>query len=259
MSLPERPAGDDVVVICPPVLTDALVTYRSEVLLGRALAARGVTAVRPHYRGTGHSEGDQREVAFERMVSDVTRVAAEFVGQTGGAQVAFVGTRIGALVAAEAARRSACALLLWEPTHDPESFFREAFRASFVRAAGATRRERVKASDLFARLRAGQDVDVLGHVVSARLYASLTGRSLRESLRATVLPTLLLDLTGTAVGHERLRVLAAELTAAGGAVDTGTEPTRLNWWLLDHDWPVPERLVARSTDWLADRLARGVA
>lgn len=53
------------VVVCPPTLAAFPSNYGREVAAARALAARGYAVQRIHYRGTGNSDGDATEVAFE--------------------------------------------------------------------------------------------------------------------------------------------------------------------------------------------------
>src|SRR3712207_4346225 len=58
------------VVICSSLRAEFETNYRREILLGRALADRGIAVHRFQYRGTGNSDGDARDVTFESMQLD---------------------------------------------------------------------------------------------------------------------------------------------------------------------------------------------
>src|SRR5215469_15071329 len=66
---PEGPASVGA-VICSPLWAEQMKNYRREVLLGRALAARGFVCARFHYRGVGHSRGDPQAIDISSMTDD---------------------------------------------------------------------------------------------------------------------------------------------------------------------------------------------
>jgi pimeloyl-ACP methyl ester carboxylesterase len=171
------------VVICPSILADLTHNYRREVALSRALAARGVAAARFHYRGTGNSHGEPSAVTFETLVDDA-RTAAALLGSRSRCRAAFLGTRVGALVAAAAAGDAP--LVLWEPVTDGTGYWREAFRAQRIRDLTRTGRPGPDPE------RALADVgwtDLLGHRVHDALYRSLRERTLGAGRRVLTLDT----------------------------------------------------------------------
>jgi len=122
------------VVICSPVLGEFLRNYRNEVMLARDLAVSGFAVQRFHYRGSGHSDGEWCDATFETMRDDAI-VAAEWLkAATGVSDIAFVGTRWGALIAASAIPRFPMApLVVIEPPLDCSRYFREVLRWRLMR------------------------------------------------------------------------------------------------------------------------------
>jgi hypothetical protein len=167
------------IVVCPSILADQVVNYRREVLLARALASLGVAAVRFHYGGTGTSQGEPAAITFETLVEDA-RTAAALATSIGG-RVAFLGTRVGALVAAAAGRDADAPLVLWEPAADGAGYWREAFRAQRVRDLTRTGRP---GPDPVLALKSVGWTDLLGHRVHSALYRSLRPRTLAAELGA---------------------------------------------------------------------------
>ncbi len=104
--------------------------------LGRRLAAAGVAVQRFHYRGAWPSDGDPRGVGFDDLVEDATRALDLLRDRTSVGRVAFVGARLGALVAARVARAEPGApMALWAPAPDPRAALELAARARVARGA----------------------------------------------------------------------------------------------------------------------------
>jgi hypothetical protein len=183
--LPAAPVGH-ALVLCPPILGDQALHYRREVLLARALGARGVEVVRFHPRGSGNSHGDPLESTFETLVADA-RAAAGLVQAD---RTAFLGTRVGALVAAAA--RPGAPLLLWDAI-DGADFWREAFRARRIRGLVDGAGHGGPIDDAEAQLDSVGSIDVLGYRVGRPLYESLLSRTLAGELGSAERRVLRLD------------------------------------------------------------------
>ena len=120
-------------MICQPFSAEVARSQRRELALAWELSSQGIAVARFHYLGTGHSTGDPEEMTFAQMVADTTDVAAALTERTGLPRVSFVGTRLGALVAAKAAAGySDAPLVLWEPPPDMERYFKEILRARMI-------------------------------------------------------------------------------------------------------------------------------
>ncbi len=178
----------------------------------------------------------------------------------------IVGIRWGALVAAALARRLPRAqLVLWDPVHAAEDFFREGFRACAVRslASGGRSADGVRSpSGALRSLRQSGVVDVLGFPVYRSLYESAVGHRLTHELGTSPRHLLLLDQRSerqSALGQAPLPAaeLADHCRALGGDVTArsiaATEPS---WWFLtDVARPFPTApFVELTCEWIAQQL-----
>ena len=158
------------VLICSSICADFTANYHRERLLARALLGRGIAVARFHYFGEGNSDGDARDVTLPSMIDDATAVLDHLESQVSSGPIGFVGTRLGALVAAAIARRRGAPLALWEPLGEPLRFFDEAFRAKRMSqvvtdtGAAATWREELDRNGV---------LDLLGYRVYPELVDSL--------------------------------------------------------------------------------------
>src|SRR3989304_5088377 len=63
-------------VISSSIGPEQLTSYRNEVVLARRLAAAGVAVQRFHYRGSGHSDGEDVDLTLGTMVGGAAAAAA---------------------------------------------------------------------------------------------------------------------------------------------------------------------------------------
>ena len=107
-------------VLCPPFGQEALRAHRSLRELASRLAGAGFPALRFDYSGSGDSAGEPGEARLDTWVEDAAAAIEEVRDSTGEARVVLAGLRLGAAVAALAARQEggASALVLWEPVVD---------------------------------------------------------------------------------------------------------------------------------------------
>jgi alpha-beta hydrolase superfamily lysophospholipase len=248
------------VVICCSLHAELQEGYRTEVLLARALAGRGIAVQRFHYRGSGHSDGASRDVTFDSLREDAASAVERLRVATGVAAPALLGSRLGGLVAAAAARECADApLVLWEPTLDPERYFREVMRARLIHELRAGRASRRSGEALAGELRTGSLVDVLGYPIHRALYESTATRTLPGELGDRPRPVLLAD---RGRGGE-LSAGAAELTAAlrstGSRVDVHVHREQPAWWFARATGRTLDALSRVTVDWLVRELAGGRA
>ncbi|NQE87032.1 serine aminopeptidase domain-containing protein [Nocardia terpenica] len=247
------------VVICSPLFTDSIANYRREVALARRLAEHGVAVARFHYRGTGHSDGLATDLDLGGLIEDTKAVAGLIDSRFGRLPCGFVGTRVGAVVAAAAAQGDRRVLLLWEPTPDPTAYLREIFRVRRMRGLVLRRPEQTTAEQLFGQLAAGVDVDALGYRVTAALYRDLVDTSLPDELIDRPGAALLVGFRDEAEPVAEIASLGGDLRAAGWEIEFDTVATEANWWLLGAQASPPPELIERSAKWLVHRLAGGAA
>jgi alpha/beta superfamily hydrolase len=129
------------VLVCLGAPSDGPVDEGRAARLGRRLAEAGVAVQRFHYRGVWPSDGDPRTVGFDTLVEDAARALDLLRDRADVRRVAFVGARLGALVAARLARAEpGAAVALWAPVPDPRSTLEKAARARRARDAAASGR-----------------------------------------------------------------------------------------------------------------------
>jgi hypothetical protein len=248
------------VVICSSLQAEFLRNYRREVLLARRLAAAGFVVQRFHYRGTGNSDGETRDVTFESMVSDAL-VVAEQTRRTSGA-VAFVGTRVGTLVAAAAAARlDGVPLALWEPVLDTEGYFRDAFRGGRIHELKKGVRGPRTREDQIEELRRTGSIDVLGYSIDLPLYESALGRTLEIEAGDRSRPVLLVEVSRREELPSEHAALVRRWEERGFAVTTHVVTAAIEpWWFVggrtqDEEHSIATELVATTTDWLVANIS----
>jgi alpha/beta superfamily hydrolase len=225
------------VVVCSPLIADFRKNYRREVLLGRALAADGIAVQRFHYRGTaGHSDGDPTAVTFETLTRDASDAAARVTEVTGAPLRAFVGTRLGALVAARAVGSyEDAALALWEPITNVDAYYREGFRARQIRDLREQAATSGSAKNLARELELQGRVDVLGFTVWHRLYESVRHHSLEHGLSRSGAAVLLVQIGASQELRREYDELLRGLRSAGRSVEARVVRAGTSWWLSEAD------------------------
>jgi alpha/beta superfamily hydrolase len=247
------------VVICPSLQAELLANYRREVLLARRLAEMGLAVHRFHYRGAGNSDGETGDLSFASLVSDALAAAAELDQRVGARPIAFVGVRLGAPIAAAAARQGDSApLALWEPVTDMTRYVRDILRSLRVRAVKQGTADERSTEDLLDEMKASGWLDVLGYPLHSSLYDSMTGHTLDEELAGSRSPVQLVQM-----GGQRLRApyeRAASAWREGGLeVETEVVDESEAWWLADdpagsNSTSGLERLIDVTAGWLHAQL-----
>jgi hypothetical protein len=169
----ERPLAG--VVVCPGLHTDFTRDYRNEVLLSWELARRRIAVLRFHHRGQGHSDGHAAQMTFESLKEDALAATSLVRSIVGVGELAFVGCRLGGLIASAVAREhDGAPLVLWHPVENVDGYLRDVLRTRRMSelAGGA-------AADPGDALDGASDViNVFGTPVYTDLVESLRGRTL---------------------------------------------------------------------------------
>jgi hypothetical protein len=219
------------VLVCSPTFAEMTRNYRREVLLGRALADRGVATLRFHYWATGHSGGESVELGFDTMREDA-RLAVEVVRDlVGSSPLAFVGTRVGAVIAAAtAADVGGAPMALWDPVVEPDRYFREVFRARLMMELKQGIAKGSGTQELVTQLRREGTVEVAGYPITRALYEGVVALPLQSILPTNPNPTLIIEMNS----RQRLSRGAEELvsvwTEFGIPVETELIAHSEAWW-----------------------------
>lgn len=239
------------VVVCSGVLGDFMANYARERALGKDLASRSIGVVRFHYIGEGNSDGHRADMTFSSLVDD-TRSVLHYTGGLGFSDVALVGSRIGAAVAAAVASdHPAAPLAMWEPVADPRRYLTEGYRAK--RMSELAQENATEPTDWRAELAEHGVIDLLGYDVHARFVESFQEVNLTSLLAEHAGPVLIARFREAAKRRDRL---AEELTARGVEVERVSFEVREPWWFDRETNPDSGELIPATTRWLADNLAR---
>jgi pimeloyl-ACP methyl ester carboxylesterase len=257
--LPERPAAAGVVV-CSPIGSERIRNHRREFELAASLAERGVAVERFHYRCAGDSDGDSEGLGFDTMREDAVASALRLLQREGLSRVAFLGTRLGGLVASSAAAEFPdAALALWEPVVDPVAYFDEVFRYKLIQDVMHSRFESAASrSTLGQELGERGFTDVLGFPLTRRLYDEAVAHDLESELSGFDRPMMIAQIRADASLDPGYSDLARRLVAAGSEVETAVFPERIAWWFLAKVFQhqaFDDSIVATTASWLEAQLA----
>ena len=249
------------VVICPPVLGDGPINYQREVRVGRWLARAGVACQRFHYRGTGDSDGVKGGIGFGSLLADARRATEALRERCGIERIGFLGTRVGALVAARiAADYEGAALALWQPVVDPRRFVEDS-------VAVDSGRQGLGGAPGLATLPAGfAGPPAPASTASWSLHDLPLGRDLFDPSVIDNLvdaagrrprPILLVQLHRRVGLAPDYRAAAGRWQARGFSVDVAYDPTEDDWWEVHPGWRPSDEVLSATSSWLSARLAPG--
>ncbi len=246
------------VLVCSPFQCEFLANYRREVLLADALAARGVAVGRFHYRGTGHSDGESSEVTFDTARDDAAEAMKWLSERAQSEAVGFIGTRWGALVAAQmAAGTPKAPLALWEPALDGRRYFREVFRfRAMAQLSGGSETH----TDPFEEMQRVGFADVSGFPIDRAIFESSSERQLSQAIGALPRQVLLLQVDRRRDLRAEYAELVDRLNERGIAVDVQSIVGEEAWWFPGSRWQeesAKERskvMVELTVDWFSKQL-----
>ncbi|MGZ8579259.1 MAG: serine aminopeptidase domain-containing protein [Actinomycetota bacterium] len=255
-----RGAPTGCAVITPSLFAENARTYRREVILARALAARGIASLRFHYRGTGYSDGDPAALSFPSMCADAEAAAVRLQARCVGAPIAYVGTRLGAVVTASAARKTPGApMLLWDPVPSGAEFLHDAAKARRAGGMVADRQHGDTAVDAADPWASGF-LDSLGYRIPVGLRDSLEGVTLADRLGSDPRPILVLTMVPAYEPNPIAMEAASGCAAQGSEVEVRRIEGRLSWWTSRDSWdpdeehPPTREVIERSGTWLVRQL-----
>ncbi len=245
-------------VVCPPILMEHIKNYRYEVLLARALAARGIAVHRFHYRGTGHSDGEESAGSDETMVEDTLAAVRRLREQMGVSQIALHGTRWGARVAALAAAESALELPMsfWEPIVDGARYFRELVRARLIRQVKDPRFADAATDGWMEEMARDGRLDILGYPLYRKVYESGRGSRLDQLLGARPCDVLLVQLTPSSTVRPDVARLKQAVESAGGSCEVRIIKEEPGWMFVGHRLKSADKLISVTAEWIVNRAGR---
>jgi alpha/beta superfamily hydrolase len=256
----EPPVGG--VLICPSLHAELLALYRDEVLLARELASRGFAVLRFHYQGCGHSDGETADTTLDAMCADASEALKQLQSRARPPALAFIGARIGAIVAGGiASHYPEAPLVLWEPVVEPRRFFREASRQLRMHDLKEGRDSGAGGGILDAVRESGW-IDVLGYPISNALVESAVDRTLTRELGEARRDIYLCQLGPRTALRREYQDALDKWNSRGVAVDIELVPCEeVSWFTPDarHSREDRHMLVDLTTEWLMQKFTKQVA
>lgn len=231
-------------VLCPPIGSELMCSYRALRQLAIDLAAAGIAVLRLDYHGTGDSAGhDEDPDRVASWLASIDRALAEVRRRSGAGSIGLIGVRLGGLLAAICASRrdDVDQLVLWGACRTGKAYVRE------MRMLRASEAKHAATETI---------IDGGGTTEEAGGFA-LTGPTI-EALSA-------LDLTALQrAPARRVLVLARDDMPADGRLieamtRTGADVTAERWagfapmMLAPHYSVAPRALFAQLAGWLTGR------
>jgi len=243
-ALPQRTGR--AVLICPPIAAEYVRCHRPLRLLAAMLAGAGLPVLRFDYFGTGDSLGDLEDASLERWLDDISQAVRYLRGRTRAMQVALVGVRVGASLAARFhfEREPLRQLVLWDPVVEGQRFVDELREqsAGHMHWMEETRGERPDSVPSYGPL------DLLGFRFSAPLLDELSSLSLKSAQGDARGRVMILDDEADAATSE----LAALLQRRGADARYEQIEGPKVWMSEPHQGIVPHQSLKRVTDWLLE-------
>ncbi|AWJ82595.1 hypothetical protein TSH58p_00935 (plasmid) [Azospirillum sp. TSH58] len=230
------------VVLCAPYGGEALATHRAWRGFAGALAAAGMPVLRFDYPGTGNSAGEEGDPArLEAWLGGIRAAAAHLRAVAGVEEVALVGLRLGALLAAAAAREvGADSLVLLSPFPSGRAFLQE------LRAVALLAERPANAPSAVGP----EGIDSAGFRLAPETVEALRALDLARMTEAPARRVLILDRP-----EGRAAVLAERFRALGAAVEEApfADHARLMTSVQHAALDCPA--FARVTAWLTQDMA----
>ena len=101
-----RRGPKECIVICPPIGTEHLRSFRALKQLATMLSKQGYDVLRFDYFGTGDSSGDCEEGSLQQWQEDVETAIEELIDMSGAEIASLIGLRIGGTLAAKVAQNT---------------------------------------------------------------------------------------------------------------------------------------------------------
>ncbi len=213
-------APSTAVLLCPPFGQEAIRAHRLYRVLAERLARTGVAALRFDYYGTGDSLGDDLDGDLHGWQDDVLTAHHELVRRSKPSAVVWLGLRLGASLAALAARQAPAELarlVLCTPILDGAEYLAQ-LRSRHVsvieRAVGLPPMPRP--TQVAERDPASYTDEALGFALSPVLRDELSAMTLAPVLQASQVDTMWLRDPNAPVpdvaAHAALAARARELT-----------------------------------------------
>lgn len=244
------PGATAFVIVCSSILGEFVANYHRERTLERALTEAGIGVLRFHYAGEGNSQGERDMLTVETLVDDA-HVVADYASSLAYAALGFVGTRMGAVVAAAVVSTmpGTVPLAMWEPLEDPMKLITDGRRAR--RMSQLAQDTNAVSPNWTDELEHAGRLDLLGYDIHRPLVESLKEVDLMSALGSTARAIYIARFREASLSGD---LLVEELGRRGFYVESGNYRLDEAWWFdRETEGPVGA-VVADTADWLGRNL-----
>ena len=238
-------------VLCSPFAVEQVGASLLQVEAARALAARGLSIFRFHYRGTGDSDGDSEDVTLSGQVADTLRAIDLLCKRERLERIGLLGIRLGGTVAALAAEVEprVQALILWEPLVRPRAYFSEFLRAKIFSELMNHRQPSASVNQMLEEMRRTGQAEALGYLLYRRLFDDAAPVDLARDLTTFSGRALVVQISRKAKVQSEFQMLRQRLEACGARCDLEVV-TEEPGWFFGVDTPYrSERLIWLTWNW----------
>jgi alpha-beta hydrolase superfamily lysophospholipase len=233
------------VLLCNPIGDDLMRAHRPFRHLAEELAALGFPVLRFDFDGAGDSVGDERDAnRVATWQADVARAAGELRALSGLEQLAFVGLKLGATLAAVAAADmgGVDALVLWAPYLSGPAFVSDATRAHKMHLM-------LEPNAFSGGAPSKEGEEALGYLLTEQTIADLKSLDLLALTRSPAKRTLIIDAANVEAKDSDL---TARLTALGGSATARHMPGSKFLITSPHQSEIPSAVISAITGWLTE-------
>jgi hypothetical protein len=183
-------------------------------------------------------------VAVLCLLADAATVARHC---TDGRPTVWMGTRLGALVAAGSTSGD---LIMWDPVLDANAYFRDILRAAVFSAFKTDDPGTAPKSDLIKHLQESGQVDLLGYPLSLRLYDEVRASQPLSELDVDGRTITMIDIRRRGTPRNDTNRLAERWRGAGASVEATAVALNEPWWYGARPGSAADELDQASEDLL---------
>ena len=233
--------GKRAAVLCHPWGSEYLHAYRSMRQLAIKLSVAGFHTLRFDFFGTGDSAGDMMDADLKGWETDVELAMEELKDIVGATQVALIGLRVGAALAAKVAAsrsREVNALVLWDPVVSGQEY---------LQSLGAAHRPNAYRLDSESA-KSELTLEIRGGPLTANMVRDFEAIDLGTLISAPPVRTLIV-VTERLPSHETLCPIPTGRAAGSLAIE---HIASVRPWIEDNanTGSVPASVIQRIVTWL---------
>lgn len=244
-------------VLCVPPFNEEMNRSRSMITLQAAAFARlGLGTLVVDLFGTGDSQGGHGDARWSIWLDDL-RAAMAWLAQQPGGCTALLGTRLGAILAAQlhAERGGASTpLILWQPVVDGKLHFTQFLRVKMAAQLDRPDLPKETTGSMRKQLEAGEPLEVAGYEIHPELAAAIDGARLTDHAIASGTPVLWLE--NCPADNPELSVPSRKAIEAwnGAAIEAQTYVGPAFWQV--HERVVTPSIIEQATSWMQAKAAQ---